>query len=196
MPAKLQFSEQESSIVKDAELILTKNSIITKLQQVFGGIAASLQLHMNQSPEAWPAEVLKISPKISKGEQYQELPYVMLDYPRFFSREDVMAVRCFFWWGHHCSVTLHLKGSYLSKYLPALRKSLEAGHLIDFKMATTGDEWNHNLLSSDYQPVNTALLELESCEFLKIGQTLPLENWPSMEENLLQLAKQLLEAIK
>lgn len=192
MPAKLQFSEQESSIVKDAELILTKNRIIVKLQQVFGGVAASFQEDFNQGRWQLPAEVLQIPPKVSKGEQYRGLPYVMLDYPRFFSKEDVLAVRTFFWWGHHCSVTVHLKGIYLQKYLPFLLQNLKKGKLNGFRICTDGDEWNHNV--EEYKPTDAFEL-LNNPLFLKIGKALPLENWPEMEANLIQLGKELLEAL-
>ena len=194
MPAKLQFSEQESSIVKDAELILTKNRIIAKLQQVFGGVAAGLQqqIHLCQPPLS--EEVTRISPKISKGEQYRELPYVMLDYPRFFSREDVLAIRTFFWWGHYCSVTLHLKGSYLNQYLPMLQKNMVS--LEGFRCCTRGDEWNHDLLSNDYVPATETTMQTGQMEFLKIGKIQPLENWPEMETNLLKTGKQLLDLLQ
>ena len=194
MPAKLQFSEQESSIVKDAELILTKNRIIAKLQQVFGGVAAGLQQQIHLYQPTLSEEVTLISPKISKGEQYKGLPYVMLDYPRFFSREDVFAIRTFFWWGHYCSVTLHLKGRFLKQYLPALQQN--SSGLDGFKICTSGDEWNHDLQSNDYLPTTESALLMGEVEFLKIGKLLPLENWPEMETSLLQIASQLLNALQ
>ena len=61
------------------------------------------------------------SAKISKGEN-MGLPWVMLDYPRLFGQEDVLAIRTMFWWGHCFSVTLHLKGRYYGAYLPLLRE--------------------------------------------------------------------------
>ena len=180
--------------MKDAELILTKNRIICKLQQVFGGVATGLQQKIQLRQPPLSEEVTRISPKISKGEQYKELPYVMLDYPRFFSREDVLAIRTFFWWGHYCSVTLHLKGRYLKQYLPAVQKNCSG--LDGFKICTSGDEWNHDLQSNAYLPATETAYLIGEMEFLKIGKLLPLENWPEMEASLLQLATQLLDALQ
>ena len=64
------------------------------------------------------------SPKISKGENYRGLPYVMLDYPRLFGREEVLAIRTFFWWGHGFSVTLHLKGGYRERISAGIATTL------------------------------------------------------------------------
>ena len=66
-----------------------------------------------------PEEVLIQSPKISRGENYNGLPYVMLDYPRCFGKEDVFAMRTMFWWGNFFSITWHLKGKYSKEYIAA-----------------------------------------------------------------------------
>ena len=66
-----------------------------------------------------------VEPKISKGEKYKGLPWVMLDYPRIFGKEDIMAIGTRFWWGHYFSVTLHLKGGYLRTYLPVILRGGE-----------------------------------------------------------------------
>ena len=48
---------------------------------------------INGKPDFLPAEMLFHSPKISKGENYKGLPYVMLDYPRCFGKTDIFAIR-------------------------------------------------------------------------------------------------------
>ena len=75
-----------------------------------------------------PAEVAEISPKISKGENYNGLPYVMFDYPRFFTKENVFAVRTFFWWANYFSVTLHLKGEYKEMFAETIFKKYFIAH--------------------------------------------------------------------
>ncbi|MEI9808974.1 MAG: hypothetical protein WDO16_14545 [Bacteroidota bacterium] len=70
-----------------------------------------------------PPEVIKISPKISKGENYKGLPYLVLDYPRYFEKDNHFAVRSMFWWGNFFSSTLHLSGIYKKKYTSAIEAS-------------------------------------------------------------------------
>ena len=94
--AKVQLSAEEMRLVRDAAWILTKNSVMGKVVAMFGELSGG-----------WK------EPKISKGENYKGLPWVMLDYPRVFGKEDVYAIRTFFLWGHAFSITLHLKGCLL-----------------------------------------------------------------------------------
>ena len=69
-------------------------------------------------------EVIKTStPKISKGENYKDLPYVMLDYPRCFQKEKTIAIRTFFWWGNFFSINLQLSGEYKEQALPSLQSN-------------------------------------------------------------------------
>ena len=110
---KIQFSENELNIATDKAFILTKNRIIEKVYNLFGLLA---DRYTKLAAQTLPPEVLNAPPKISRGENYNELPYVMLDYPRAFSKKDIFAVRTMFWWGNELSFTLHLKGKFRAAY--------------------------------------------------------------------------------
>ena len=112
--ANVSLSAFEKQLVTDASWILTKNNIIQKLFVLFGELSETWQ--SNTVLQQLPSAINEIPPKISKGENYEGLPYVMLDYPRCFSKEDVFAIRTFFWWGNFFSITLHLKGKYKEQF--------------------------------------------------------------------------------
>jgi hypothetical protein len=131
MGAKLQFSAEEMRLVSDPAWILTKNSVVRKVVGMFGELSGEWREIL-----PWDCD-----PRISKGEQYKGLPWVMLDYPRVFGKEDIFAIRTLFWWGHYFSVTLHLKGEYLRTYLPVIlerRVELEAA---GYWPGVSDDEW-------------------------------------------------------
>jgi hypothetical protein len=141
MGAKVQFSTEEMRLVTDPAWILTKNSVVRKVVELFGEFSGEWRESLSREGGATG---LWGDPKVSKGEQYKGLPWVMLDYPRIFGKEDVLAVRTMFWWGHYFSVTLHLKGSYLRSYLPVIlarRAELEAA---GFWPGSSADEWEHD----------------------------------------------------
>ena len=119
---KIHLSADELQLVQNAQLLLTKNTIIEKVYALFGELASELQQSSIYATRNLPAELLTLGPKISRGEKYKGLPYVMLDYPRCFGKEDIFAVRTFFWWGNFFSVTLHLKGKYQQLFIPYLQK--------------------------------------------------------------------------
>ena len=121
-----------------------------------------------------------LSAKISKGENYEGLPYVMLDYPRIFGREDVFAIRTMMWWGHYFSVTLHLKGRYKALFLPVIRERLGvlAGH--GFLIGESEEEWRHELAPGNYRPlemVEDIEALLTERPFLKLSAKCGLDRW-------------------
>lgn len=178
--AKIALSAEELRLVQDAGVILTKNGIIRKVYALFGELAEEMQRNLTL-----PAEVALISPKISKGESYQELPYVMLDYPRFFTVTDVLAVRTFFWWGNFFSVTLHVKGRYQDLYRRALLLHYERLQLQGYTISVCDDEWQHHAGSADYKPLSAMDISefeilLREHPFVKLSRMFSLDRWDDM----------------
>lgn len=173
----VELSENELALVTNAEFILTKNSIIEKVYALFGTLSDEYKKMTTNN--VLPAEVLSISPKIYKGEQYRKLPYVMLDYPRFFTKESVFAIRSFFWWGNFFSISLHLSGMYKNNFLERLVNSQNIGE--DWLFDTTEDEWNHELnkngISLHLVVQHTSLTQLLERKYIKLSKKIPLEEW-------------------
>jgi hypothetical protein len=131
-------------------------------------------------------------PKISKGENYKGFPWVVLDYPRNFGKEDVFAVRTMFWWGHYFSVTLHLKGRFKRVFLGPIRERL--GLLADarFHICVSEDEWRHELAIDNYLPLSG--MDAEELEalfmreaFVKFAVVTALDNNAGLTQTLLRL---------
>ena len=141
MSANVRFSAEEMRLVTDPAWILTKNSIIRKVVELFGELSGEWREILSGESStggAWG------DPRISKGEQYKGLPWVMLDYPRVFGKEDIFAIRTMFWWGHYFSVTLHLKGDYLRTYLPVILSNRGVLEAAGFWPGVSDDEWEHD----------------------------------------------------
>ena len=84
MDTKIALSDKELEMVCNTDWILTKHAIIQKVYKLFGEMLPLFEKTVNENKKYLPAEVFINSPKISKGENYKLLPYVMLDYPRYF----------------------------------------------------------------------------------------------------------------
>ena len=198
--SKIHLSPKELELVRNADLLLTKNIIIEKVYELFGSVARGVQQLIEEKPIPFPQEILIQSPKISKGENYKGLPYVMLDYPRCFGKENSFAIRSFFWWGNFFSVTLHLKGIYKEKYLPELKKNIELLRKENFFIASSEDEWNHVIEPEHYFPMkamdslNAGNL-LADKVFLKLSSKLELEHWNDSEEMLLNIYRMIFIAL-
>jgi hypothetical protein len=181
--ANVMLSISELEMVTNAELILTKNRIIRKVMELFGEVSAVAQTSLAQGLLRDLPEVQAMGPKISKGEQYQELPWVMLDYPRLFSNQHVLAIRCFFWWGHDVSMVLHLKGDYAEKY----RAALAANHWGAEMLFDTGtDEWNNDLTHPDFQAIQQIPASAwQERSYIRIATKIPLREWDRIESFLI-----------
>lgn len=189
--AKITLSEQEHRLMMDPSVILTKNRVIEKIYELFGHCSSDcLSMLM------LPPEVAAIHPKIAKGEAYRGLPYVMLDYPRYFTSNDVLAIRTFFWWGNYVSVTLHLKGRYLSIFGRSILERY--AELVDQQWAVSigEDEWDHDLNGGGYlflAQMDKKRLEdqLLNGVFVKLSCSFSLKSWDKIPDQLRHAYEQL-----
>jgi hypothetical protein len=198
--AKIQLSAEELSLVQNAGWLLTKNTIIEKVYALFGDVAHQLRNTLEAGEGILPAEVLVPSPKISKGENYKGLPWVMLDYPRFFNREDVFAVRTMFWWGHFFSVTLHLKGKYKKQYQQNLLNNFSFLAAKQFYICVSAEEWRHEFEEDNYKlltQVNLSAIEeiLLANNFCKLSAKISLPQWNQSKELLIDLHETVIKTI-
>lgn len=152
---KIQLSTFEMDLLNNAEWILTKNAIVKKAQRLLEEVQENIFDYIKQSPVNLPKEVLVISPKISKGENYNGLPWLMLDYPRYFNKEKIFAIRSMFWWGNFFSTTLHLSGEYKEKYSDALIDSYNELCKNEFYICIHDDQWHHHFEKENYLPVKS-----------------------------------------
>ncbi len=176
---KILLSAEELSLVQDTHWLLTKNNIIEKTKVLFGSLAESLVNHTTRYQNHFPQAVHMCSPKVFRGD-YEGLPYVMLDYPRVFGKDDVFAIRTFFWWGNYFSITLQLKGRYHQQYLPALIKHKELLAEQGFHIARSEDEWRHDFEPDNYQPIIKGDELFENTlngKFVKLAVQVPLSHW-------------------
>src|SRR5690606_35248150 len=107
--AKIRLSPAEMDLVNNADIILTKNAIIQKAMHLLGALQEKQQSWVKANMAGFGRGS---SPKISKGENYRGLPYLVLDYPRIFDTEALFMVRSMFWWGNFFSITLHATGHF------------------------------------------------------------------------------------
>ena len=193
--ANVSISAFEKQLVTDASWILTKNSIIEKVFILFGELSKAWQ--MDVVLQQMPSAINAVPPKISKGENYKGLPYVMLDYPRCFSKEDVFAIRTFFWWGNFFSITLHLKGKYKVRFEQLIADAVSNGELNNAWINYTEEEWAHHFENTNMNPVQlTDAAAIRNKKVLKLAYKLDLNNWDSAEEFLKKVFDQYMQILQ
>lgn len=143
----------------------------------FASLKKELKSSVQKESYIFPPELPVNGGKISKGDNYQGLPYVVLDYPAIFSRSQVYAYRSMFLWADCFSFTWHFSGDGLitvrEKLLASAEQLLEAS----FFICINSDPWQHHYEEDNYVLLTADLLPiLENHSFIKISQKIPLSD--------------------
>jgi len=185
----------------DTGWILTKHLIIGKVYALLGQWSEQVKVILEAEKEWLPEAVLHAEPRIYKGENYRQLPYVLLDHPRLFRGEDAFAVRTMFWWGNFFSLTLQLDGCYKKMFEDRLVLRSERLRSEAIFMGMGEDPWQHHFEPENYKPVhemNETELEqaIRNKRFVKLAVKFPLEDWDILPEQLERNLKLLIETLK
>lgn len=195
-PTKIHLSPEEKALVLDPGWILTKRSIMDKVGVLLGELAERYRARAALS-NTLGEDMKGRFPKLSRGENYRGLPYMILDYPAVFDREHVFAIRTLFWWGHYFSLTVHLKGHYRDRYLPALLEGLMGARGREWYLAVSEDEWVHAVGAGDYIRIgdlqDTQRAAVAGRSFFKMTWVIPLDQWDNLCDRLEERFGEILE---
>lgn len=193
-------SEEEMTLVNNTEWIITKQLLIKKVYDLFGILHNSFQKRSEAYVQIFPMGISSMQGKISKGENYRSLPYVILDYPAFYFKENVFVIRTMFWWGHFFSITLQLSGKYKSKFICEHDKITEWLQEKNYFICINHKEWEHHFDTDNYLPTcsltKEQLSEIMDKPFLKISKNSPLTEWNNAEVFLKSCFEELLEFLQ
>lgn len=183
----------ELQLVTDAQVLITKNIIIQKVYQLFGNLAEEYRKELD---EKIPDNQNLINPKISKGENYQGLPYVIFDFPRQFGKEDIFAIRSFFWWGNFFSITLHLAGQYHLQFISAIQTAIDNKRFEEWYIGTAENQWEHHFESDNYLPLSKGIIyNIAELPFLKLAKKIPLAKWDQTDSFFTENFRLLIETL-
>ena len=179
--AKIRLSPKEMELVTSGDWILTKNQIIEKVKSLLALVMDDQMKQLQLHKSGLAPELIESTPKISKGENYRGLPYLILDYPRVFRKENTCAIRTMFWWGHFISITLHLSGESKSRYETRIISHLPSLSDNDFYISMSKNEWDHHFEGLNYVPVSSITGDIDKkmseLKFIKLARRIPLQQW-------------------
>ena len=186
---------EELSILQNQDFLLAKQQVQEKLWRLLEEAQAALKAEVAAASHLFPEGTELQSGKISKGEQYRGLPYMVLDFPKKFAQADIFTFRTMVWWGNECSCTLHLQGHSAQKWAPQLLENLWHHPQKDMVWLGVGDTpWEYHFGKENYQPLryfNKSALQkhLFGHPFIKLSQKLSLQevaHLPSFSKQVFQ----------
>ncbi|MFN2437887.1 MAG: hypothetical protein ABR503_01725 [Chitinophagaceae bacterium] len=149
--AKIHLSPSEMDLMCNAEIILTKNKILKKIKILLEHLQDKMMQYGKANKDDQRLNNLfVVSPKISKGENYEGLPYLVLDYPRLFDVNHIFTIRSMFWWGNFFSTTLHMAGHYKEKNLSLIENAYSELANRNFYIGVNVDQWIHHFEEENY----------------------------------------------
>jgi len=189
------FSEQELALVFNANFIYQKNKLLQNVSILLGELAGTLQDKMLPLRLKFNAELLDKSGKISRGEQYKGLPYLVLDAPFLIKGKEFLICRTLFWWGNYITFNILIKGSYFKSNTLDLMDKLKMNQGILFLKGT--DLWDNDLSSSGYEEVNDSNIseianQFNDFGFLRLSKKLGFEDLGLLEEKAIAFYQMLI----
>lgn len=173
------FTEYEFEIFRDRKFLLAKASVMAKIKDLL--TETRKEIDAMQNNRIMETQAFMKSGKISRGENYLGLPYMVLDYPAIFTKEDIFAFRTMFWWGNYFSVTLQLSGLSLAMFRSGILTSFQKLLGQEMYICVSASPWQYHFGPDNYQILSDEHRQLVSdATFLKFSKKLDLEKWENL----------------
>jgi hypothetical protein len=170
-------------LLTDPAIYEARSSVQKSVMNLLGDCADLLRTELPQYP--WlPSEALESAPKITRGENYQGKPWMVLDYPRVFEKQSVFAFRTMALFGDAVHCTFHISGRFLEHYSLLSEESTYLNNR-EILVCKESNPWVHHVDSGSFKPV----MELISAPhemhgFIKYGMVIPFSDWTSIPEKV------------
>ncbi|MEN9523069.1 MAG: hypothetical protein RL065_1446 [Bacteroidota bacterium] len=159
-------SETEKQVWMNDEIFHLKHKIISKIYA--DGADIMEEIKSTNFFKSLPINFQ--NPKISKGENYFTLPWVMVDFPCVFSNEQIFAFRIFYHWGKEINCFLILKGEFQNIFIERLKSNYCNSGFNNVLIYSGDNIWQHHIDDS-YRPLHSISsdAELSNKPFLKFA---------------------------
>lgn len=125
----------------------------------------------------------QIPSKISRGENYLGQPYVILDAPNLFSKQNIFAIRNFIWYGNYAASFFMVSGIYLEKIKSDLHTSQTPPD--NLFVCINKDPWHHQFTNDNMKLLENPEELITHTDFLKLGIKHPLSDAEELMNNFL-----------
>lgn len=174
----IKLTKHELDFASDTIYPETKQSVMLKMQQLFAACAQKLNQNV-----LYRELTANTQFKITKGEQYKSVPYMVVDCPQIKGPEIDLVLRTMFWWGHYISCNLIVQTARLEHG----QDYMAIKQLHKTRILTGNDLWEQDLDSSEFSKcsaLSDAEIEqlIQSHTYLKLSRKIPLRKHARLPE--------------
>ncbi len=194
---KIHLSPLETELINNTDWILAKQAVIKKVYEMFGSLQLMYKDELSNC-KFLPDEFVLQNAKITKGENYLQLPYVILDYPATW--KDIFAIRTMFWWGNFFSITLHISGKHKERFNAGIDRVFSLSERNSFFICVSKDEWQHHFKADNYKPATALTVaekdSIKTKNFLKMAKKISLQEWDNAPEFLIKSFREIMQFLQ
>ncbi|MCX2742304.1 hypothetical protein OO013_00430 [Mangrovivirga sp. M17] len=179
----LNLSENEIKCLKEVEFWRLSKEVNKKLEVFLYDIQHEYEAILNDSSNQNIQFLSSSHRKVSKGNNYKGLPYLVLDYPAIFDRKNIFTIRTMIWWGKFISLHLILKGKPLNDLKSAIKSKKSFLSDKNFYFCIDKTPWNHDFSPDkhiQYEVLTDEIFDKQSENFIKTGKycdVIGFEDW-------------------
>ncbi len=168
------FDDNETQLLFNTEVFPLKRKVNAKLFALFEHLKQQLKDTSEHKQFNFPPGTDAQAGKISRGENYDDFPWVLLDFPKRFHNNDIFALRTLFWYGHYFSCSFVVAGTCLETYRDALITNKNALEKQEIFLSVGGDPWDHAIEAPHFialEKVSAEEMHRQSAEkgFIKLS---------------------------
>lgn len=190
----MQFSDAELQAIQNQSFFKIKATALEKIEQQFAEIANEMETIYSQHATSISFAPKKVFSKISRGENLNQLPFLILDFPKQFTKAEVFSFRLLFWWGKGFTLFLHLKNNELQSVVDKALHFSDQLAKLNTKISTRGDEWSHDIESDNYHSL-TNFSTVQDINFVKFAWFLSFSHHSELKDFTNKRMSQILSII-
>ena len=194
----LSLNDDELSFLANGEIFLKKRQLSDHIIDILGDIEAHIQETTVDYVHKIPESALIKRGKISRGENYLNYPWFLLDHPSTFHKEHVFAFRTLVWWGNYFAITFHVSGSYFENmehkvFIQNLHEVFPS-----LQVCINENQWEHFLDRPNFIQAADYLNEFNEINppkknFLKVAFKIPFTESVTLKSKVIKFTRTVLE---
>ena len=157
--------------ISDPIYMLMKQKLIRNFYDAMHGMGSWLmQAYYPNSKQTF---------KVTRGENYLDMPYVVLDTPQLSAQHMEHHLRMMLWWGHYVSLQYFVRVDEHTLSKMTLLKNLP------YQVLTTDNLFNNNLEDADFTAIEKiSTINFEPNQLTKICHRVELSELENLEQHI------------
>ena len=137
----VDWSPFEVKLLNTVDIFLHKPAIMKKAEANLTALKQEIIKTLSQVPHPCPPESDIVKGQIVRGENHKGFPFISLDMPQMFSKNQMFTYRTLFWWGHDLIFSLILKQENQAPLIEKLIQLKKHPEWKDIQLAIAPTPW-------------------------------------------------------